>query len=89
MALQAEHLIFLSDVPGILKDQTIVDTIKSHEVEAMIASGQLSGGMIPKAEGALAALKAGVGEVHILDGRKAHLLLQHFQGEKQMGTTFR
>ena len=54
-----------------------------------MASGKLSGGLIPKAEGALAALKEGVGEVHILDGRVAHSLLRLFQGEKQLGTTFK
>lgn len=93
MALKADHLIFLSDVPGVLNDRqdpsTKIDTIRSHEIEALIASGQLTGGMIPKVEGALAALHEGVGEVHILDGRIADSLLLHLQGKKKMGTTFK
>lgn len=92
-ALNADHLVFLSDVPGVLSDPqdatTKIDTIRSHEVKALIACGKLSGGMIPKAEGAIAALMEGVGEVHILDGRAARSLLLHFQGEKPMGTTFK
>lgn len=92
-ALNADHLVFLSDVPGVLSDPqdatTKIDLIRSHEVKALIASGKLSGGMIPKTEGAFAALKEGVGEVHILDGRVASSLLLHFQGEKPMGTTFK
>jgi acetylglutamate kinase len=92
-ALNADHLVFLSDVPGVLSDPqdatTKIDTIRSHEVKALIASGKLSGGMIPKTEGAFAALEEGVGEVHILDGRVAHSLLLHFHGEKPMGTTFK
>ena len=92
-ALNADHLVFLSNVPGVLSDPqdaaTKIDTIKSHEVKALIASGKLNGGMIPKAEGACAALKEGVGEVHILDGREARSLLLHFYGEKPMGTTFK
>ncbi len=93
MALRADHLIFLSDIPGVLNDPqdaaTKIDMIRSRDVEDGIASGKLSGGMIPKAEGALAALKEGVGEVHILDGKVAHSLLRHLQGEKQIGTTFK
>ncbi len=91
-ALKADHLVFLTDVPGILENPqdttTKIDKIKSHEIEVLIASGKLSGGMIPKAQAALAALKEGVREVHILDGRVTHCLLQHFQGAKHMGTTF-
>jgi acetylglutamate kinase len=92
-ALKADHLIFLTDVPGVLSNPqdftTKIETIKSHEVKTLIASGKLSKGMIPKVEAALAALKEGVGEVHILDGRVAHSLLLHFQGAERMGTTFK
>lgn len=90
IALQADHLIFLSDVPGILEDPqdptTKIDTIKS--VEPLIANGKISGGMIPKAQEALAALKQGVGKVHILDGRASNSLSSVLQKKKQIGTTF-
>lgn len=92
-SLKADHLIYLSDVPGIMKNPqdpaTKIDTIMSHEVEKWIADGTLSGGMIPKAQGAVAALKEGVGAVHLLDGREVHSLLLHLQGKKQIGTTFK
>jgi acetylglutamate kinase len=93
ISLGVDHLIFLSDVPGVLmnpKDaSTTIDVIRSHEAKALIANGTLTGGMIPKVKGAIAALEEGVGEVHILDGRAVHSLCQHLQGEKQIGTTFK
>ena len=92
MAIQAGHLVFLTDVPGILDNPqdvtTKIDMIEKYEVEALLTSGKLSGGMIPKVRGALAALKEGVEKVHILDGRIPHSLLLHLQGTKLMGTTF-
>lgn len=90
IALQADHLIFLSDVSGILTDPqdptTKIDTIKN--IEPLIASEKISGGMIPKAQEAFAALKQGVGKVHILDGRASHCLLSVLQKKKKIGTTF-
>ncbi len=90
IALQADHFIFLSNVPGILEDphdpKTKIDTIKS--VEPLIASGKISGGMIPKAQEAVAALKQGVGKVHLIDGRISNSLLFLLQEKKQIGTTF-
>lgn len=93
ITLKAEHLIFLTDVPGVLRnpqdETTKIDTIQSHQLHFLTQSGQLTGGMIPKAVGAFTALKAGVGGVHILDGRIENSLLLHLQGRKQMGTTFK
>ncbi len=90
VALHADHLIFLSDVPGILEDPqdptTKIDIIKS--VEPLIANGKISGGMIPKAQEAFAALKQGVGKVHILDGRTSNSLSSMLQKNEQTGTTF-
>jgi acetylglutamate kinase len=88
MALKADYLLFLSDVPGILQDREKIDTIDRKEIKKLIASGKITGGMIPKAQGALDALDGGVKEVAILDGRKAHSLLLYLQGKK-IGTTFR
>ncbi len=69
-ALKADRLLLLTDVPGI-KDGTgeVVTQLHPDQVRAMIADGTISGGMIPKAETALAALEGGVRAVVILDGR--------------------
>lgn len=91
MALKADQLIFLTDVPGVLKDpkdvNTKIVTIKNSEIHAMIEDGALKEGMIPKMIGALTACQSGVHKVHILDGRIPHCLLLHFQGIEQQGTT--
>lgn len=87
VALKADHLVFLTDVPGVLQDPlTKFDQLRSFEVAALIENGTIKGGMIPKIQGALSAIFGGVEQVHILDGREPHSLLAHFQGENQ-GTT--
>ena len=77
--LKARKLVFLSDVPGILRDAkdetTLISTIRATEVPAMIADGTLSGGMLPKVNSAVAALTAGCEKVHMIDGRMRHSLL--------------
>ncbi|MGZ3633402.1 MAG: acetylglutamate kinase [Parachlamydiaceae bacterium] len=90
VACQAKHLVFLTDVPGILRDvkdpSSKIDRISHREVEQMIATGALSGGILPKLEGALSAASQGVSNVHILDGRVSHCLKRHFNGSEQIGT---
>lgn len=92
-AIKADHLIFLSDVAGILKKpqdpSTKIDVIRSGEIADLVATRTITGGMIPKAEGALAALNEGVGEVHLLDGRVADSLSLYFCEGKRLGTTFK
>ena len=65
VALKARYLVFLSDIPGILKDGTVLTRITPSIAEAEIASGVVSGGMIPKLRSSLGALKQGVGRVVI------------------------
>ncbi|MGB7978382.1 MAG: acetylglutamate kinase [Chlamydiales bacterium] len=90
-ALQADSLILLTDVEGVLKDpkdpSTKIDIIKTSEWGAVVESGSLKGGMIPKIEGALAAIQRGVNQVHILDGRVPNVLLLHFQDRETKGTS--
>ena len=64
-ALEAERLIFVSNVPGILLDGAVAPQLTVAEVEAAIASGQIAGGMIPKARSAIDALQTGVAAVMI------------------------
>jgi acetylglutamate kinase len=88
MALHADHLIFLTDVAGVLqKSGTKIDSMSALEARAMLESGHVQGGMIPKIEGAFAAIQEGVSHVHILDGRVPHVLLLHFQNNDTKGTS--
>jgi acetylglutamate kinase len=85
-ALRAAKLVFLSDVPGIMRDRedpgSLVPSVRAGQVDALIRQGVLEGGMIPKVQGAVAALRAGVGKTHMIDGRLSHgLLLEIFTNE--------
>ena len=88
--LDAEKLIFLSDVPGIYLDRTKPETLVSHltaqRCRELIADGTIDSGMVPKVDGALEALKAGVHKVHIVDGRMPHAMLLEIYSDKGIGT---
>ncbi len=88
--LKASKLVYLSDVLGVMKDpsdeSTLIATIKTDEVDGMIADGTLSGGMIPKVESAVDALREGVGKVHMVDGRVAHSVLLEIFTREGVGT---
>jgi acetylglutamate kinase len=64
-SLKAEYLIFISDIPGILKGKEVLSALNGSAAEAEIASGVISGGMIPKVRSSIRALEAGVGTVII------------------------
>ncbi len=89
-ALGAEKLVFLSDVNGVRTDRddpdSIVETMTPDQARTMIASGQISDGMIPKVEACLATLNRGVGKVHIIDGRQRHSLLLEIFTTRGVGT---
>jgi len=86
-ALKAEKLILLTDVPGILdKKGKVTSTISAKKALKMIDEGAVSGGMIPKVQACLGALKAGVGKTHILDGRLPHCLLLEIFTKEGVGT---
>ncbi len=88
--LKAEKLVFVSDVPGLLRDKDDPSSLISHidvaEARSMIADGTISAGMIPKMEAALEALEAGVGKLHIVDGRMPHSLLLEIYSDRGVGT---
>ncbi len=63
--LDSESLVFISDIPGVLKDGQVLKSLNRDEVRREIAAGTISGGMIPKATSAVEALKHGVGQVII------------------------
>ena len=80
----------MSDVPGILRDpadeKSLISTIRTSEVDSLIAEGVLSGGMLPKIKSSVAALEAGTKEVHMIDGRLLHSLLLEIFTESGVGT---
>ncbi|MBE2180275.1 MAG: acetylglutamate kinase [Chthoniobacterales bacterium] len=85
-ALRATKLIFLSDVPGIMRDRddedSLIPTVHADQVEGLIRQKVIEGGMIPKVQGAVAALRKGVQKTHMIDGRLPHgLLLEIFTNE--------
>jgi acetylglutamate kinase len=89
-ALGAEKAVFLTDVAGLLGDVDDPASLISHttaaELEALIASGDLHGGMIPKIAAAVHAVRHGVGSVHLLDGRLPHVLLLELFSDAGIGT---
>jgi len=89
-ALRAAKLIFLSDVPGIMRDRedpdSLVPTVRADQVDALIRQKVLEGGMIPKVQGAVAALRNGVGKTHMIDGRLPHALLLEIFTNEGVGT---
>ena len=89
-ALQARKLVFLSDVPGLLKDPedktSLITSLETGEVEDLIKRGIISGGMLPKIQGAVDALKAGVNKVHLIDSALPHSLLLELFTDQGVGT---
>jgi len=89
--LEAEKLVLLTDVPGILVpgpdgEPALVTTATEPEVEGWIEQGHISGGMMPKVQACVQALKAGVHKAHIIDGSVSHALLLEIFTEKGIGT---
>lgn len=89
-ALDAEKLIYLTDVPGVLTDvadpASLVSRLSVARARLLIAEGVIAGGMIPKVESALAAVEGGVGSAHILDGRIPHVVLLELLTDEGVGT---
>ena len=89
-ALNADRLLFLTDVPGVMdKDGVIIPSLTISQAQALIRDGTISGGMIPKVQTCIDALKSGVEAVVILDGRIPHVLLVELFTEHGAGTLFR
>ena len=86
-ALQAEKLILLTDVEGIKgANGELLRTVASDEVPDLVAGGTIGGGMIPKVECCVDALRAGVKKTHIIDGRRRHAILLEIFTEAGVGT---
>jgi acetylglutamate kinase len=88
--LGAEKIIYLSDVPGLLRDvddpTSLVSSVTDDELQQMVVDGVVSGGMIPKITACLEALGDGVHSAHLLDGRVPHVLLLELFTDSGIGT---
>ena len=89
-ALSAEKIIYLTDIAGLRKDiddaSSLIQRISVTDLGALISDGTISGGMIPKIESCMQAVKGGVKSAHILDGRSAHVLLLELFTDQGVGT---
>lgn len=89
-ALQAEKLVFLTDVEGVMRDvddpNSIMSFIHSTKIPELIEDGTISGGMIPKVECCMEGIREGVNNVHILDGRVEHCLILEIFTPEGIGT---
>jgi len=90
-ALQAEKVIFLTDVSGLLADiddeNSLISECTVIEVRELVEGGKISKGMIPKLEAVLTSLDGGVKAAHIIDGRIAHsVLLEIMTDDAGLGT---
>jgi acetylglutamate kinase len=88
--LKAEKFVYLSDVPGIMRDATnresLIPSVSRAEIEQLREDEIITGGMIPKVESAMHALGEGVKKVHFIDGRKPHSLLLEVFTNSGVGT---
>ncbi len=89
-ALKAEKLAFLTDVEGVYKDfndkSTLISELRLSDAKALINSGIMGGGMLPKLNNCVDAVESGVSRVHIMDGRTPHCLLLEIFTDKGIGT---
>lgn len=86
-ALEAEKLLLLTNISGVLdQDKNLIRALTPEKIAALAADGTISGGMLPKLQGALDAAHCGVKAVHILDGRVPHAMLQAVLTDEPCGT---
>jgi acetylglutamate kinase len=87
VALSAGRLILLTDVDGVLDNSgSLISSISAENINQMVEEKTISGGMIPKIECSLEALRNGVGKAHIINGNKRHALLLELFTDKGIGT---
>ncbi len=90
IALKARRLVFMSDVPGLMRDPrdpaTLIPQLRAGEVAGLKQTGVVDKGMIPKIDSAVAALHAGVEKVSLVDGRVPHSVLLEIFTDQGVGT---
>lgn len=89
-ALEAEKLVLLTDVTGILRDEqdesSLISTLHVSEIDELIKNEVIGSGMLPKVEACITALNGGVTKTHIIDGRVLHSLLLEIFTKEGIGT---
>jgi acetylglutamate kinase len=89
-AIGARRLVYLCDVPGLLRDPkdplSLISSVSQAEVPGLRADGVIGSGMLPKVESAINALESGVHRVHLIDGRMPHSILLEIFTDKGVGT---
>lgn len=90
IALKARRLVFMSDVPGLMRDPrdpaTLISHLRTGEVDALKRAGVVDKGMIPKVDSAAAAIRSGVEKVQFVDGRVPHSVLLEIFTDEGVGT---
>jgi acetylglutamate kinase len=90
IALKARRLVFMSDVPGLMRNpkdpSTVIAHLQTDEVPALKAAGIVDAGMIPKVDSAVAAVRAGVNKVSMVDGRVPHAVMLEIFTDAGLGT---
>ena len=91
-ALHAESMINMTDIRGVMRDpkddDTLISVVPAGEAPALIREGVISGGMIPKVECCIEAIRRGVQKVFIIDGRVKHAILIECLTDEGVGTMF-
>ena len=89
-AMQAEKLLFLTDIDGIMTDKddpkTLINRITVSELQKMIDNGSVSGGMVPKAQSCIDAIERGINSVFVLNGMLPHSILLELFTDSGVGT---
>lgn len=89
-ALHAERLIMMTDIAGILRDKddpsTLIPSVTVEEAKQLFSEGVISGGMIPKVDCCMEAIRRGVKDVTIMDGRVSHAILMEMLTDEGAGT---
>lgn len=89
-AMRARRLVYLCDVPGLLRDpadpESLISTLPVSQIDELIANGTISSGMLPKVESARRAIGNGVHRVHFVDGRMPHSILLEIFTHRGIGT---
>lgn len=90
VAMKADKLVLLTDVPGLLMDpkdnDTLVSVLRVSEVNDYVKKGIIAGGMVPKVQCCVEAVTGGVGRTHIIDGRVPHSILLEIFTDEGIGT---
>lgn len=90
VAMKADKLVLLTDVPGLLRDpgdtESLISVLKISEIDDYVKQGIIAGGMLPKVQCCMESVQGGVGRTHIIDGRQSHSILLEIFTDQGIGT---